>query len=579
MTRRNHGISAIALGAVVALTAGCGGAASPPATNADGASAAKAGGTLYYLTKRAAEHMDPQRTYIGRDLSNQSRLVYRTLTQYKSGPKDVSTKIQPDLATDTGTASDGGKTWKFTLKDGVKWEDNSDITCEDLKYGISRTFATSVITGGPAYAIQFLDIPKVGTPPVSVYKGPYVTDAAGQAAFDKAVTCEGKTVTYKLGQAVGDFNLAVTMSAFAPYKKAQDKGDKSNFAMFSSGPYKVEGGAWVKGKGATFVRNAAYDPKTDTLRGAFPDKIVYTEGIEDEVIAQRLLSDSGNDKFAVSDRRIPPSMRPQFLNNPAAKARSENVLSPFMDYVVPNFKKVTDLKVRQALAMSTDKAGYVAASGGTTAGAPSQSIISPDVLGYKKFSAFDAPDAGDPVKAKALLTEAGKVPYPITYTFSGGTPTTQKAAAALKAGWEKAGFAVTLNELTDTYYDVIQNPANADKHDVAWGGWAADWPAASTVIPPLFDARVQINAASTGNDYGYYNNPELSKKIDAAFAETDLAKQAALWGDMDEFLAKDVAFIPLMNQKFFLSWGSGVKGWVDNPSVSSYPDLGAIGVQ
>jgi len=581
MMRRKNGVAAIALGSVVALTAaGCGGGSSTPeASTAAGASAPKAGGTLYYLTKRPAEHMDPQRTYIGRDLANQSRLVYRTLTQYKSGAKDVSKEIQPDLATDTGTASDGGKVWKFTLKDGVKWEDNSDITCEDLKYGISRTFAVDVITGGPAYAIQFLGIPK-DSKGGSTYKGPYVKDAAGQAAFDKAVTCDGKTITYNLGQPVGDFNLAVTMSAFAPYKKSQDKGEKSNFAIFSNGPYKAEGGTWVKGKGATFIRNAAYDPKTDTLRGAFPDKIVYTEGLEDEVIAQRLISDSGNDKFAVSDRRIPPSMRPQILANPTMKSRSENVLSPFMDYLVPNFKTMKDPKVRQALAISTDKAGYVAASGGTTSGLPSQTIISPYVLGYKDFNAFNAPDAGDPVKAKALLTEAGvKMPYPITYTFSGGTPTSQKAAAALKAGWEKAGFAVTLDELTDTYYDVIQNPANASKHDVVWGGWGADWPSASTVIPPLFDGRVQLNAASTGNDYGYYNNPELNKMIDAAYAETDLDKQAKMWGDQDEFLAKDVAYIPLQNQKFFLAWGSGIKGWVDNPSVSNYPDLGAIGVQ
>ncbi|MEO6143062.1 MAG: ABC transporter substrate-binding protein [Dermatophilaceae bacterium] len=581
MTRRKHGIAAIALGSVVALiAAGCGGGTSTPeASKSGGASASKAGGTLYYLTKRPAEHMDPQRTYVGRDLSNQSRLVYRTLTQYKSGTKDVSTKIQPDLATDTGTASEGGKVWKFTLKDGVKWEDNSDVTCEDVKYGISRTFAVDVITGGPAYALQFLGIPK-DAKGGSIYKGPYVVDAPGQAAFDKAVTCEGKTITYNLGQPVGDFNLAVTMSAFAPYKKAQDKGDKSNYAMFSNGPYKVEGGFWLKGKGATFVRNPAYDPKTDTLRGALPDKIVFTEGLEDEVIAQRLISDSGNDKFAVSDRRIPPAMRPQILSNPAMKDRHEIVLSPFMDYLTPNFKRLTDPKVRQALAISTNKAGWVAANGGTTAGEPSQTIISPDVLGYKKYNAFSAPDAGDPVKAKALLTEAGvKIPYPITMTFSGGSPTSQKSAAALKAGWEKAGFAVTLNELTDTYYDVIQNPANGEKYDVTWAGWGADWPSASTVIPPLFDGRIQLNAASNGNDYGYYNNPELSKMIDAAFAETDLDKQGALWGAMDEFLAKDVAFIPLQNTKFFLAWGSGVKGWVDNPSVSNYPDLGAIGVQ
>ena len=581
MTRRKHGIAAIALGSVVALTAAaCGGGGSTPQANkTEGASAPKAGGTLYYLTKRAAEHMDPQRTYIGRDLGNQSRMMYRTLTQYKSGTADVSKKIMPDLATDTGTASDGGKVWKFTLKDGVKWEDNSDITCADLKYGISRTFATDVITGGPAYALQFLGIPK-DAKGASVYKGPYVSDPVGQAAFDKAVTCEGKTITYNLGQSVGDFNLAVTMSAFAPYKKSQDKGDKSNFAIFSSGPYKAEGGVWVKDKGATFVRNPAYDPKTDNLRGAYPDKIVFVEGLADEVIAQRLISDQGNDKFAVSDRRIPPAMRPQILSSPAMKGRFENVLSPFIDYLVPNFKRMKDPKVRQALAISTDKNGWVAANGGTTAGTPAQGIISPDVLGYKKFNAFNAPDAGDPVKAKALLTEAGvKIPYPITMTYSGGTPTSQKSAAALKAGWELAGFAVTLNELTDTYYDVIQNPANADKFDVTWASWGADWPSASTDIPPLFDGRIQLNPASTGNDYGYYLNPELSKMIDAAFAETDLAKQAVMWGNMDEFLAKDVAYVPLQIQKFFLAWGSGVKGFVNNPSVSNYPDLGAIGVQ
>ncbi len=581
MTRRKHGITAIALGSVVALTAAaCGGGGSTPqASNTAGASSVKAGGTLYYLTKRPAEHMDPQRTYIGRDLANQSRLVYRTLTQYKSGTKDVSTTIQPDLATDTGTASDSGKTWKFTLKDGVKWEDNSDITCEDLKYGISRTFATDVITGGPNYALQFIDVPK-DAKGASIYKGPYVADAVGQAAFDKAVSCEGKTITYKMSKPWGDFNLAVTMSAFAPYKKSQDKGDKSNYAIFSNGPYKAEGGVWVKDKGATFVRNPAYDPKTDTLRGSYPDKIIFQEGLADEVIAQRLISDQGNDKFAVSDRRIPPAMRPQIISSPAMKGRYENVLSPFVDYLVPNFKKMTDPKVREALAMSTDKSGWVAASGGLTAGTPAQAIISPAVLGYKKFNAFNAPDAGDPVKAKALLTEAGvKIPFPITMTFSGGTPTSQKSAAALKAGWEKGGFAVTLNELTDTYYDVIQNPANADKYDVTWAGWGADWPSASTVIPPLFDGRVNLTAASNGSDYGYYNSPELNKMMDAAFAETDLTKQAVLWGDMDEFLAKDVGYIPLQIQKFFLAWGSGVKGWVDNPTVNNYPDLGAIGVQ
>jgi peptide/nickel transport system substrate-binding protein len=579
MTRRNHGIAAVALGGVVALTAAaCGGGATTTSGGTSGASGAKAGGTLYYLTKRPAEHLDPQRTYIGRDISDEARLVYRTLTNYPVAAGKAGTKLVADLATDTGTASDGGKMWKFTLKSGLKWQDGSLITCADLKYGVSRTFATSVITGGPNYAIQFLDIP-AGPKGGSVYQGPYAHDKAGQALYDKAVSCSGNTITFKLSKPVGDFNYTVTMPAFAPFKASQDLGDKSNFAVFSDGPYKLDG-LWVTGKGGTFVRNTNWDPKTDTIRKALPDKIVFTEGLTDEVIAQRLISDQGNDKFAVTDRVIVPAMVPTVKANPAMKIRSENVLTPFVDYLVPNFRKMTNPLVRQALAVSTDRNGYVAARGGTDAATPATSIIASSVLGYTAYSAFGAPAVGDPAKSKALLTQAGvKMPYPITFTYNGGTPTTEKEAAALKAGWDAGGFSTTLNELSATYYDVIQNPSNAEKYDVTWAGWGADWPSASTDIPALFDSRVNLTSASNGQDYGYYTDAAVNKAIDAAYATVDLPKQAAMWGAIDETIQKQGGYIPLDQEKFFLIWGSGVKGFIDNPSMDDYPDLGSVSVQ
>jgi peptide/nickel transport system substrate-binding protein len=72
----------------------------------------------------------------------------------------------------------------------------------------------------------------------------------------------------------------------------------------------------------------------------------------------------------------------------------------------------------------------------------------------------------------------------------------------LKDTLDKAGFSVTLEGLSDTYYDVIHNPHNASKYDLTWAGWAADWPNASTVIPPLFDSRVNLSKQSNGQDYG-----------------------------------------------------------------------------
>ena len=59
-----------------------------------------------------------------------------------------------DLATDTGTSTRAARSWEFTLKDGVKWEDGKPITCEDFKYGTSRVFATDIITGGPNYILE-----------------------------------------------------------------------------------------------------------------------------------------------------------------------------------------------------------------------------------------------------------------------------------------------------------------------------------------------------------------------------------------------------------------------------------------
>ena len=578
MTRRKHGIAAIALGGVVALTAAaCGGGASTPAASRTAGGAVTKGGTLYYLTNSAAQSLDPQRTYSGRDIADESRLVYRTLTSYPVAAGSAGTKLVADLATDTGTSSNGGKIWKFTLKNGVTWQDGSAITCADVKYGVSRTFATSVITGGPNYAIQFLNIPsnpKGG----SLYQGPYVKDPAGQALYDKAVSCSGNTITFTLSKPVVDFNYTVSMPAFAPYKASQDKGDKSNFDVFSDGPYELQG-SWAQGRGGTFVRNPYWSAATDTIRKALPDKIAFTEGLADEVIAERLISDQGNFKFAVTDSSTPPAIRPNVRVNPSMTTRSENVNAPLVDYLVPNFKKMTNPLVREALAVSTDKTGWVAANGGTDAGSPASSIIAPSVLGYQAYSAFNAPESGDPARAKALLTQAGvKMPYPITLTYSGGTPTTEKSAAALKAGWDAAGFITSLDELSGTYYDVIQNPANASTYDLTWGSWAAQGPSAAGVIPPLFDSRVNLTSASNGQDYGYYSNAAVNKAIDAAYSTTDLAKQVAMWGNIDATIQKQGGYIPLRVQKFFLIRGSGVTGWIDNPAMDDYPDLGSLGV-
>jgi peptide/nickel transport system substrate-binding protein len=578
MTTLNRRVAICAIGVAVAVTASAcssskkgGGGSTGSASSATSAANSAKGGTIYYLSKRPVEHWDPQRTYIGRDLATATRLFSRTLTQLTP-----DNKLVPDLATNTGTASANNTTWSFTLKTGPKWQDGSPITCEDVKYGTSRTFAVNTITGGPNYAIQFLAIPSKPDGS-SRYEGPYTKK--GQALYDKAVVCNGNTITFHLRKPVGDFNYAVSsaLQEFAPFKASQDKAAQSNFAVFSSGPYMLQG-SWSEGKGGTFVRNPQYDPSTDTpgIRRALPDKFIFVEGQTDEGIFDRLLKDTGTDKFAVTDRSAPPAYQQRVA---AVKDRMSNTQSPFVEYLLPNFKKVTNPLVRQALAVATDAQGWITASGGPILRQPTNSIIAPSVAGYKQFdNVFGVPLNGDPNKAKQLLQQAGvKIPYPIHLTYSGGTPTTDAEASALKAGFDKAGFSVTLEGLTDTYYDVIQNPNNAKKYDLTWAGWGADWPNASTDIPPLFDSRINLSSASNGQDYGWYSSNKINSGIDAAYNEPDTAKRNAMWGDLSEELAKDVAYIPIDIEKWLRLHGSNVTNYTENSVTAGYPDLGQLG--
>jgi peptide/nickel transport system substrate-binding protein len=574
-------LAVLAAAALAVSLAACGGGDSD--NNGGGGSGgsaegAKGGTAVFFNGPRFTEHWDPQRMYIGRDLNNSGRLFYRGLVAFPATAdgKDADQPVA-DLATDTGQTEDGGKTWSFTVRDDVKWEDGQPITCEDFAYGASRNFATDVIIGGPAnYLFTYLDIP-TGDDGLPEYKGPY--SGEGQDLFDKAVTCDGQTITYHMKKAWPDFPLSIASLRYLdPYRKDLDKGDANNFAIISNGPYKLQG-SWTEGTGATFVRNENWDPATDPIRKALPDQWKFIEGDSDEAIYDQFFADSGDAQYAVTERRMPSTF---YGRIDEAGDRYTHVESPYVDYVLPNFNSpvFSDANCRKALMLATNKSAWIQAGGGEKAFTPAYSVVNPAVPGYVENETFKAvPDDGDVDAAKTALEQcSAPKPVKIKFTYSGGTPTTDKQAAALKETWDEAGFDTELDPLEDTYYSVIQKP-DAD-FDVTWGGWGADWPSIGTVIPPLFDSRINITKSSNGNDYGNYKGgAAVDDAIDAAYADPDLDSANTKWAAVDAKLGEDIAYIPLEITLFNFMHGSKVTGYINSGATNGYADLALIGVE
>jgi hypothetical protein len=127
--------------------------------------------------------------YAGPEGAIAVRLFTRTLTGYPAGGVGGVGGLVGDLATDTGTPSEGGKTWTFTIRTGPSWEDGRPVTCQDVAYGIARSFARDQLPGGTPYPMMLLDIPsRVDSSGREVpgYAGPYAGSASDATANPSA---------------------------------------------------------------------------------------------------------------------------------------------------------------------------------------------------------------------------------------------------------------------------------------------------------------------------------------------------------------------------------------------------------
>jgi peptide/nickel transport system substrate-binding protein len=235
-----------------------------------------------------------------------------------------------------------------------------------------------------------------------------------------------------------------------------------------------------------------------------------------------------------------------------------------------------DPKVREAMHYAVNKETLQAARGGAKAGGEIvHQILVPGLPGRKDFRVFEAPDQGDPEKAKALLAEAG---FPNGFEVTMATTNVGKGKAigeAVQAALARVNVKVNLRLLDPAnYYTEIGKPA--ENNGIALAGWGPDWPNASTVIPPLFDGR-QIKPE--GNQiFTELNDPAINAAIDAASEETDAAKQAEMWGDLDEQIMKTGSVIPFTVDRSIYVTGSKVKNLFIHPFYGE-PDAVALAVE
>jgi peptide/nickel transport system substrate-binding protein len=574
-------VAVIGVLAVGITACSSGGGGTSPST---GSGTAVKGGTVTWLDVSGEfEATDPVGVYLGEEIAGFRRIVYRGLTAFPI-TADKNPKPVADLATNTGTTKDKGKTWSFTLKSGLKWQDGTPITCADLQYGLSRGYDASLVAGGGGVGLTYfgdgsynlIDPSDPSYDLATEYTGPLTGSAEAQAHFNKAASCSGNTITYHFQNAWPDFPSA-TAALFStdPYEKSFDKGTANLFTINSDGPYKLSG-KFDPQTGGTFVRNSEYSASTDTpatLRGAYPDTVKFDFVDSPETITERLIADSSSDQTAFTPLNIPSDKYSEISD--AQSSRVETSTSPYTRFLEINSNTITDPTVRSALIEATDRASVIKAEGGSKWGTPTSTIVAGAIPGFQQNSLSKIPAAGDTAAAKKLL--AGKTPT-IRFAFSDSSTVIEQVAATLQQSWEAAGFKVTLDPISPSakpgYY--AQVGSDPKPIDVFFAGWAADWPSLFAVVPPILGSNPKGATFGVGFNYGFYSNKAVDDLIKQASSSTDPATQQKLLNQADDTAAKDGAYVPLANQNNYFIYGSKLGGFLPDVASSYYPDLGGM---
>ena len=567
ISRRNFlkvaGVGAAALG-----LAACGGSKSGSTATSGNASSAgsstgsinTAGFTVQYGSN--PETLDPALNSAV-DGGNTIITVFETLLIINENNEAVPGQAE------SWTTSEDGLTWTFTMRDGLKWSDGSELNAKDFEYSFKRmadpdTAAPYAETclgmiDGFEEAAGFPD--KDGNPTVEPN-----LDALNVKASD-----DGKTLTIVLGYPCSYFDKIAAFAAMSPVQKAtvEANGDAwctSPDTYVCNGPYMIT--EWTPSERIVLTKNPNY------VGGWDNSKIVS------DSITLLLLEDSSasyaayNSGEAVLIKDVPTDEIPSLTKaEDGGDFYVDTILGTY--YVSLNLKRdaFQDVKVRKALNLAIDR-DYVANTIMQGTYTTADSIVGPGIVdenGYFHDNGnapyISADYEANLAEAKKLLEEAG-------YPNGEGFPTIEYScndagyhvplAEYLQQAWGDLGITLTISKMEWSSFTAARR---AGEYDVARNGWVMDYNDPSNML--------DLFCSGNGNNDGKYSNPEFDAAIEASRV-ADVTEHFAQLHKAEDILMEDNGCLPIAYYNDYWLQSPALKGTWHSPYGYWYLQYGYI---
>lgn len=556
LTGRRTTMASLAGLAVLALAAaGCGNSAGPASKSSTGAVSAHPGGVFTILANSSFGVADPAQNYT---LEEWQLLIdtHDGLVGFAKVGGLPGTKIVPDLATSIPLPTNGGKTYVFHIRRGIKFSNGQTLTPSAFVTTFDRQFT---VPGPTSFYSDF-----VGASKCSV-KGCNLAKSGGVIANDSAYT-----LTINLTAPDPELMDQLTLPfAYAVPPNTSPKLTGNNVPP-GTGPYMWK--SYNPNTEAVLVRNPYFHVWSKVAQpNGYPNEIIEKYGLQ---VSDEVTEVENGEAQEVFDGDQIPSDQLSTLNSPqyASQVHVNTLTADW--YMALNTQRppFNNLEARQAINYAANRTAYVKIAGGPSLAVPACQILPPNFPSYKPYCPYTTGpqttwSGPNLAKARALVKASGTYGDKVVVDSTNDQVGTE-LAEQMVSDLNSIGYKASTQLLSGSVqYPFVQNSANWSKWNVAWSAWYQDYPAPSDFLNVLLGCGSIHKNSDASPNIAAFCDPAIQKLINQAEADgsSNPAKAAALWTQIDHMDTQQAPWVDLYNPKQIDFLAKNVHGYEWNP--------------
>ncbi|MBB3809955.1 ABC transporter substrate-binding protein [Pseudochelatococcus contaminans] len=447
---------------------------------------------------------------------NHGFMIYDTLLA-----TDAENAIRPQMA-EKWEVSDDGKTYTFTLRDGLKWHDGAPVTAEDCVASIQRWAQQD--KSGQMMSAQMSEI---------------------KALDDKRFSMTFKDAT--------DFPLIALSkpSGITPFimpkRIAETPANQPIKEFVGSGPFKFVESEFRPGLQVVYEKNTDYVPRAEPASGLAGGKVVEVDRVRwvsmpDSMTSVNALINGEIDYL----EQMPYDLLPLVQNNPDVKLEvlDEGGYQTVMrlNHLHPPFD---DEKVRLAALYAVGQENVMQAMIGNTDYYETCPAVFGCGLPYESRAGEDVSVPANPAKARELLKEAGYNNTPVIILQPTDTPTVNTQPVVIGQALREAGFNVQMQAM-DWQTVVTRRAVQAPPSEGGWNIFATN-----NVMVEALDPLRAFGVAANGKQawFGWPDVPEI-EELRLRFSQTTDTEERKKLADQIQALVIEKGVLLPMGQYY-----------------------------